>query len=598
MQRVLEKKANVQHDMSRLFDEIQHFRAEELPVRYDLLAETLAAGTSHYGQELQQYTDWAVKRICEMLFDDFLVGTHRPQEFFLAFSIGSILLDGDGDRRICFSDSIVKPNVDDIFCPFSAAGIKRNDGGSGESPSDLTAVSDHIKQFLIHRLPDAWFGLIANTLEHPVDFTVNAPQTELKEREIPRQGVFTRIWRLKELIGKGTIKDLPLLQHSEQFLPAHALARHLQELSSDAGISDDEPCHAAAECYIVCAYDTFVQSALCRVPENSRKLKREGYSLFRFLDIPLNWLLLGENFSMTVCYGGAHSQQARRCNGMLFLYTAEALKPIPQFALAEMAHLVLDNLVSLEDEHHAIQQGQLEGEREGIERLKSALSYLSHDYANARDMLLVIGDLNQARRVFETLLWLLKAARKYALKERYDVPSAYVSWGKGGYRGEPVTQTLMRAYDRCNESCVTISVEGDHFDTAPMDVRFIGALTELVRNIANHTRKNGFGNIVVTAGPEKGTAVIRTESGPVYDDSCAEVRGVLARHARDMAEEEWQGVLTIARFCTDLLSQPDRAPKPETWWSDGVSADGVPLMIFESPPMFFAGRTAGAEPSE
>ena len=106
-------------DHSKLFEDIQRFRAEDLPLFYQRLAAALPKdfndphpSFADYAQELQSYTEWAIERSCKLVFPDFIAGTYRPEEFFLAFSIGSSLLN-DTERRICFADKVVKPDLSD-----------------------------------------------------------------------------------------------------------------------------------------------------------------------------------------------------------------------------------------------------------------------------------------------------------------------------------------------------------------------------------------------------------------------------------------------------------------------------------------------------
>lgn len=218
---------------------------------------------------------------------------------------------------------------------------------------------------------------------------------------------------------------------------------------------------------------------------------------------------------------------------------------------------------------------------DGIQRLKSALSYLTHDYGNSRDLLCNVQKVEQSARIFETMLWLLKAARKYALKDEY---SAHVDWTTGGYQGrESVGQTLQLAYDRCTDSRVTITVEGASLDGVSLDVRIVGVLTELARNIAKHTRKNGTGTIVIQSSADGNTVTIKAVAGPTYADPCRGVREVLAQDDEQTPNREWKGVLTIKRFCLDMVPDRTSTAPAEQWWQSLQSPDGTPMMRFESP---------------
>lgn len=580
----------MRHDTSRLFAEIQRFRGEELPSFYEQLARALDSGTDEYEAELEAYTAWAVKRICELIFPDFLGTPHRPDEFFLAFSIGSSLLEAEA-RHIRFSDKVIEPDLSSVFCPYCAAGLDHQcSDADGRKPiTDLLVAQ--AQQFLTEQLPDAWFGLIAKMLPRCVNFCVDAPIIDCARDKTTRRELFSVLWKTKALIRDGKAEDLLLLDDGGQFRPCRSVAGHIKcVLISNGDFLGHETDLLPAGSFVSAAYQAFVQTPICALAVNREALRRCGYALSRFLDICLNWLLLGMDFSMAICYGGSDSPQLRRCNSMLFLYTKKNLKPIRQFALAEMAHLVLDNLVSLEDEHYAQKQGWAKGVDEGMERLRSALAYLSHDYASAKGMLLSIPDVGQARRVFDTLFWLLKAARKYAMKGQYK---ASISWSDGGYGGETVAETLERAYDHYSDSCVSITVKGDVLVKKEVDVRLVGALTELVRNIAKYTLKDGYGNVTIEAGPQEGTIVIRAESEPVYNGSWASIADILAGEAAKKLEGRWRGVLTISRFLSDLLWQPKTSPAPERWWTESSSSKGTykkSKMIFHSPPIWCGER--------
>jgi hypothetical protein len=407
------------------FDEIQKFRVENIPTQHAKLKAALQkGGSSEYVEELPRFVDWAIEQMCDLLFDDKKTDNdekHKPNEFLLAFSIHSSLHKAEKRQRIIgFSDKVAtvdfkpicfyeKMGVDLVKCACSKNYLNTH----GPKP-------DCVKDFLSSRqLPSAWFSLVSQILPKKLDFSVKVPKYPDKNLNKEHK-LFLDIWNLKKVMKGHKEVDFSLSSNKKALISERAFQTELK--NGLENLIDFKLCNPSIE-YLVRCYKSFANSAILQIEENKAALYKNQYSLSNFLDIAMNWLLIGDGSTMTVCYGGLNSSsQPDRCSGILFLYTDEPLKELKKFAISEVAHLFLDTLVSIEDEYHAEKQGKKEGTHEFFHTIKHKL-VTAYAFLYDKDEDLSEDELGARACVGQTLLKQLlnHVSTFYKLKTKKDL---------------------------------------------------------------------------------------------------------------------------------------------------------------------------------